>query len=183
MNALVLHYSKSGNNRYLARQCAEALSADSEEIKPRLDVFPFLALFSFVKKSAGIKRLSHTIADYDHVILVGPIWMGQFLSPLRDVVRRYRRDIRNLWFMTCCGGGEAEKDSRFGYESVFAQVRAEAGERCRECAAFPVSLALPEEKRGDSDAVMKARLSDETFTGELRQRLEAFVQKVRETNA
>lgn len=177
MKALVLYYSKTGNNRYLAQRCAKKLAADIEEISPRLNVLPLQIIFSLMKKSPGIARLSHDVTAYDRVILCGPIWMGHPASTIRSFLQRFGKNIKRLEFITCCGGGDDTKDDKFGYMSAFRMVEAlTEGEKVR-CEAFPVVLAVPEDKRKDSDTVMKTRLNDENFSGELQERLDAFIGK------
>lgn len=178
MKSLVVYYSKSGNNAYLAQKIADSLGGEREAIRPRANVFPALLLFSALKISPGIKPLTHRVDDYDAVILCGPIWMGQVISPLRDVLKQYGSRINRLYFATCCGGGDEQKDGKFGYASVFQQVRQAAGDTVAHCEAFPISLIVPEDKAGDGDAVMKTRLSDQNFSGPLQERFEQFITNI-----
>lgn len=78
---LVVYYSKTGNNRYLAEKTAEALGCPSAALRPRLPGLLFLLPASATKISLGNRRLKETVSDYDEVILCGPIWMGMFVSP------------------------------------------------------------------------------------------------------
>ena len=176
----MLYYSRTGSNAYLAEKIAQTLRGDLEAITPRLNLFPVLLLFSWLNRSLGIKTLTHCVDEYDAVIVCGPVWMGQCISPLRDVIKKYGTRIKQLYFTTCCGSRDAIKDEKFGYAGVFQQVRQLTGDRCVHCEAFPIGLVLPADKQDDSDAVMKARLSDQNFTGHIQSRLEHFMQKVTE---
>lgn len=178
MKTLVLFYSKTGNNRYLAEHCAAALDADSEEIRPRLDLVPFLILFSLAKRSLGIRQLHHDVASYDRIILCGPIWMGQLIIPLRAFLKKYGAKVKALVFMTSCGGGDEKKDDRFGYAPVFREIERLAEGKRVLCEAFPIVLAMPEEKRKDTNEVMRIRLNDDLFSGALQERFERFIEKV-----
>lgn len=178
MKALVLYYSKTGSNKFLAEKIAQRLEADIEAIKPRLDIHPLLMLFSVLKTSPGINPLQHNIKDYDCIVLCGPVWMGKLIAPLRDVTKKYGNDIKSLSFATCCGSGEEEKDGRFGYVNVFAQVKSVMGDKCSVCEAFPIGLALPEDKRKDSSTIMNTRLSENNFPGSLQDRLEVFLNRI-----
>ena len=179
MTTLVVYYSNTGSNRYLAEKFAQALQCDIEAIRPRANAFPLLMLFSFVKTSLGIGNLKHRVGDYDCVVLVGPIWAGQFVSPLRDFVKKYRTSVKKLYFATCCGSNDAKKNDTFGYATVFPKIRQLLGDKCVHCEAFPIALALPDDKQEDGDAVMKTRLSDDNFKGRIAERAEAFVETVR----
>ncbi|MDG6225869.1 MAG: flavodoxin domain-containing protein [Candidatus Thermoplasmatota archaeon] len=178
MNTLVVYYSHTGNNRYLAQRIARDLGADIEPIRPRLDVFFFLIFSSLLIVTFGIKRLEHDVGSYDKVVLVGPIWMGNLITPLRSFVKRYRKDIKKLYFVTSCGGGEDQKDEKFGYKGVFRKVEKYYGKPPAYCEAFPIKLLVPEDMQKDDDAMMKARLTEETFKGPIVDRYDAFISRI-----
>jgi flavodoxin len=178
MKTLVVYYSNTGSNKYLATKISHALQCDIETIRPRMNVFPLLLLFSALKTGPGIKKLKHNVNDYDRIILCGPIWMGTFVSPLRDFVGKYRHDIKKLCFATCCGSNDAKKDDTFGYATVFPKVKRMLGDTCIHCEAFPIGLVLPDDKQDDGDAVMKTRLSDSLFGGLIEERFTSFIQKL-----
>ncbi|MBN2036684.1 MAG: hypothetical protein JW768_08095 [Chitinispirillaceae bacterium] len=180
MKTLVLYYSKTGSNKYLSERIARSLEADIEAVRPRMNVFPALMLFSFLKVSMGIKALAHNVKEYDRVILYGPVWAGRLISPLRDVISKYRNSIRSLYFITCCGSSDAEKENRFGYAAVFTKVKNVLGDKCALCEAFPIGLVLPEDKAKDGDAIMNTRLSDSNFIGQIKKRAEDFIKRVAE---
>jgi menaquinone-dependent protoporphyrinogen IX oxidase len=173
---LVIYYSKNGSNQYLAEKIAQQLNCDIEAIQPKCKMFLLLML----KKSIGIKKLKNNLSDYEQLILCGPIWMGRFISPLSGFVAKYNADIKSLRFVTCCGSTDKMKDDKFGYGLVFKQVEALLGDRCVSCDAFPVALVLPDDQQSDSNVIMKTRLSDANFTGEIHQRFDDFIRKVKE---
>jgi hypothetical protein len=178
MKPLVVYYSNTGSNRYLAERCARALRCDIEAIRPRPNLFPFLLLFSLIRASLGVAKLKHDVKEYDRIVLCGPVWMGRLVSPLRDIINKYRKSINKLYFATCCGSSDAAKDDTFGYATVFPQVGRLAGDTCVCCEAFPIGLVLPEDKQEDSDTIMKTRLSDDNFAGRMQERFESFIRKV-----
>lgn len=178
MKILVVYYSKSGNNAYLAEKIGDAINADIEAIRPVITAFPVVMLLSMLKIGSGIRKIVCDLTEYDKVILCGPIWAGFLCSATLDFIKRYKSSIKKLYFATCCGSDESQKDSKFGYGRVFKQVRDAAGENCIHCEAFPVVYALPEDKRKEEGAALKIKLSDENFTGELMGRLERFVRVV-----
>lgn len=53
------------------------------------------------------------------------------------------------------------------------------GEKCVLCEAFPIVLIVPEDKLDDDDYIMKARLTEQSFTGNIRERFNGFIQKVK----
>jgi flavodoxin len=173
-NTIVIYYSRKGSNRYLAEKISGRLSCNIEEIRPRINAF-FLFLLNF---NPGIWKLRQPISSYERVILVGPIWMGRFVPPLRSFVKRYFKQIHKLVFVTCCGSTYAKKDEKFGHGLVFRNVRDILGDKLVFTQAFPVGLVLPDEQKEDADAFMKTHLNDGNFKGEIADRFEAFMKRV-----
>jgi menaquinone-dependent protoporphyrinogen IX oxidase len=178
MKTIVLYYSNTGSNKYLAEKVASALSADLEAIKPRVDFFPLLMFFSLTGASAGIEVFDRKLEDYDRIILCGPIWMGQLVSPLRDFLTKYRKNIKELHFVTCCASADAAKEMKFGHALVFRKVQNILKDKCASCDAFPIGMVLPEDKQKDNNAILKTRLSDDNFSGEIQKRFENVVRRL-----
>ncbi len=178
MKTLVVYYSKSGNNRYLAERIASDLGGDIEGLKPRVEVLPLQMLFSLFGLGPGNNSLKYAVPEYDQIIVCGPIWAGHPVWPNQSFLKKYGRNAQKIFYATCCGGGDAEKDGKFGYAGVFKQVEKLVGDKCAACEAFPIPLVLPEDKRKDDNAVMNARLTDESFAGEFRERYDSFMQRV-----
>ncbi|HOZ30460.1 MAG TPA: hypothetical protein PLL66_06045 [Bacteroidales bacterium] len=175
---IVYYYSRKGSNKFLAERIAKDLKCDIEKIRPRMAVF-FLMLFGM---NFGIKKIRKRPENYNRIILCGPIWMGKFITPLRSFVKKYKNQIKNLVFVTCCGSTFKNKDDKFGHGIVFNIIKAELGEKCVHCEAFPIGLVLPEDKKDDSDAFMKTHLSEENFNGEILDRYENFIKNLDNIN-
>lgn len=177
---LVVYYSRTGSNQFLAKQFSKTLQCDIEEIEPKRNSLTWLLLLGLMKRPIGIKKLGKNPADYDKIILVSPIWTGQLISPLRGFLKKYKRNIKQLYFATCCGVGDEGKDDKFGYVNIFNQLREEVEDIPTECAAFPIPLVIPEDKMDDDEYVMNTRLNTENFKGEIQERFEGFIEKMRE---
>ncbi|MGW8316626.1 MAG: flavodoxin domain-containing protein, partial [Bacteroidales bacterium] len=99
MKTIVVYYSRKGSNQYLAEKIAGQLSCDIEEIRPKANGFSLI----LTNINTGIRKLKHNINSYDRVILVGPIFMGRFITPLKSFVTKYADQINRMVFVTCCG--------------------------------------------------------------------------------
>jgi len=174
MKTIVVYYSRKGSNRYLAERIASVLSCNIEAIRPRLNVF----LLFLMNIHFGNRPLMHNLAEYDRVILCGPIWMGKFIPPLRSFVNKYKDQILKLIFVTCCGSTYARKDEKFGHGMVFREIQALLNGKCDLCQAFPVGLVMPDDQREDPDAFMKTHLNDENFKGEIQDIFDDFMKKL-----
>jgi len=174
MKTLVVYYSRTGNNRFVAQRLADALTCEVEEIRPAFGGFFFLLAGSALKIGVGNRRLRNDPAAFDRVILCGPIWMGTVVQPLRAFLSKYRKTIKSLTFVTACGSDEKSKDGGFGYETVFAKIRDLVGPALDGAHALSVSL-VP----GSGADTTKSRLDETTFTGELAARFESLVAGLR----
>jgi phosphoenolpyruvate synthase/pyruvate phosphate dikinase len=69
-----------------------------------------------------------------------------------------------------------------GKESVIELIKEEVeailNDKLDFCEAFPISLILPDDKKENSEATMKTRLSDDNFNGEIEKRFENFIKKI-----
>ncbi len=171
---IVVYYSRKGSNKYLAEKISKSLSCEIEAIRPRLNVF----LLFLMNIHLGIRPLKHNIKEYDKVILCGPIWVGKFIPPLRSFVTKYSGSINKVIFVTCCGSTYAQKDEKFGHGLVFNEVAEILKDKCVSCQAFPIGLVMPNDKKEDTDAFMKAHLNDDNFKGEILEKFKHFMLKV-----
>jgi len=173
MKTLVVYFSRTGNNRLVANKLAHDLHADMEEIKPRVGgLLPVLLGLSF-----GIKPMEKHPNNYNQVVLVGPIWIGNFLGPMKSYVKKHKKDIAKLWFVTSCGSDEKNKDTKLGYQHVFKKVRRVAGDKLAGCFALSVSLTLSEEER-NKENVPDIRLTEENFKGDILARYHEVVKAI-----
>ncbi|MCB2196135.1 MAG: hypothetical protein KQH79_09755 [Bacteroidetes bacterium] len=174
MKTLVVYYSKKGSNKFLATKISEQLECDIEELKPRSNVF----LFFLLNINFGIRSIKSNISDYDRIILCGPIFVGRFIPPLKSFVKKYKKQIKQLIFVTCCGSTFEKKEEKFGHALVFKQVKEIMNDRLAHCEAFPIDLVVPESKKDDEAAFMETHLDDSNFHGEIQERFDKFIKLI-----
>lgn len=169
---LVLYYSKTGNNEFLARQIAEKIDGDLEKVSPLLDVIPTVMIDSLIGLPL-VKSIKAPLEQYKTITIVGPVWAGMVITPLRKAIKRAAKAGKEIHFATCCGSKDSEKDDKFGYTAVFSKVQSIAGKTVH-CEAFPIRLVISEDLQDDDDVVMKTRLNRDNFSGEIAERLNKF---------
>lgn len=175
MKTIVYFYSHKNSNRFLANKISKDLNCEIEEIKPRLNAH----LLMLMGINFGNKKLKSDCSNYERVFLVGPIWMGKLIVPLKNFIRKNGNKIQNLVFVTCCGSPYDKKDEKFGHNLVFKELKKRmGGDRQVQCKAFPINLALPEDQKNDSDAFMKCHLNSTNFNGEIESIYNVFIQDV-----
>lgn len=116
---LVAYYSMSGNTRKLANEICNAMEGELEEIhepRPRHGVGGVMrAMFDAVaRRTPPILAASHNPAEYDLLVLGGPVWAGRMAAPVRTYAQRYGDRARHVAFF-CTEGGR-------GAESAFADL-------------------------------------------------------------
>ena len=160
---IILYYSKSGNNRFVAEKLSKDLGSDLIEIKPKFDNFFLLIILSGLKIPSGIKKLTIDIKNYNRVILFSPIWIGNLLSPVRFFIKKYRDSINDFTFISVCGSGSEDKDGKYGYENIFKEVKNYFSTKKIQC--FEISTkSLNKNKESSKDLPI---ISGELFSGEI----------------
>ncbi len=108
--------------------------------------------------------------------------MGRYIVPLKAICNKYKDNINELVFVTCCGSSYEMKEKKFGHGLVFKEVKYLLNDKCVFCQALPIALVLPEDKKEDPVATMKTRLTNENFKGEIQEQFDVFINKLSETN-
>jgi hypothetical protein len=106
--------------------------------------------------------------------------MGKLIVPLKNFVLKYRRKIKKLMFVSCCGSSFKDKDNKYGHNLVFNQVKSLLNDNCLHCEAFPIDLFAPAELKEDSSAFMKVHLNSENFRGEIIPVYDALISRLNE---
>jgi flavodoxin len=110
MKTLIAYSSFSGNNEMLALELKTMLNFNVlpiNEIRRRTGFSIFLDIF--LHRTPRIKDYEEQIKDYDHVILIGPIWAGKIATPLKAFLMKEKNNIRRYSFITVCGGSQDQK--------------------------------------------------------------------------
>jgi flavodoxin len=178
MNTLVLYYSRTGNNAFIANRIASELGCEIEQIIPKYKSYFLLLISSLTKIGRGNWKIDHDIGRYELIILCSPIWMGQIVLPTYKFLRGYFTKIQKLYFITCCASYENEKNGKFGYESVFAKIKNIIGEKMQMSFAIPIGLQIDMAKRKETN-LMEIKLSNETFSGEILEKYEELINILR----
>jgi flavodoxin len=105
MKTLIISYSLTGNNDALATSIATALAAEHTkviELKPRTMFTIFIDML--FNRTPLIMPLLEKPADYDLVIFMAPVWMGQVATPLRACFKQLKASPAKYAFVSVSGG-------------------------------------------------------------------------------
>jgi flavodoxin len=111
VKTLVVYYSRTGNTKLVGDEVAAALGADVEELKDKKNR---LGLKGWVqsgsdasrKRIADLEPVRYDPAEYDLVVLGGPVWALTICSPTRTYALTHKDRFKKLAFM--CTGGDSK---------------------------------------------------------------------------
>jgi hypothetical protein len=105
--AIVISYSLTGNNEDLSASLAAAIGAEHvriTEAKPRtMGTIFFDMAFN---RTPQIRMPVENTEDYDLVLFVGPVWLGQIATPFRACFKELRQKIGKYAFLSVSGGAD-----------------------------------------------------------------------------
>src|SRR5688572_929804 len=109
MKTLIVYSSFSGNNEMLAFELKIMLNCNIlriTEISKRTGFLIFLDIF--LNRTPRIEDHKEKIKDYDHIILIAPVWAAKIATPLKSFLLKEKNNIRRYSFITVCGGGQVQ---------------------------------------------------------------------------
>ncbi|MEO1105871.1 MAG: hypothetical protein AAFW98_19430, partial [Pseudomonadota bacterium] len=109
-NVLVLYYSRTGYTETVARDLAQQIGADIEDIKPAFarGIF-FDALRAAIGKRGAAKPLVHDVGQYDLVLIGTPIWLGGLVPDVRAALYDIRSQMPAYAAFATSGAGPPQK--------------------------------------------------------------------------
>lgn len=109
MPTLIVYYSRTGHTMTIARELADALQADLEEIretKSRKGMAGYLSAGkdATLKKATPIEPTSIDHGTYDLVIIGTPVWAFTMASGIRTWLTEHGKDLKKVAFFATMGG-------------------------------------------------------------------------------
>ncbi len=104
---LLVYYSHTGFTRQVARDIADAVSCDVEELKELKQRRGYRGLIraffdSILKTATALQATEYEPEDYTLVVVGGPIWIDDIPPPVRSYMLQHRGKFKNVaWFCTC----------------------------------------------------------------------------------
>jgi flavodoxin len=108
-NILIVFYSRTGVTKKVARNLADELMADMEEIesiknRDGISGYAFSGYEATKGKDAKIKNTTKNPADYDLIIIGTPVWAWSMSSPIRSYINKNKFAFKNIAFFATYGG-------------------------------------------------------------------------------
>lgn len=175
---IILCYSKTGNSRFMAEKLSRELSCDLEIVRPILNYTGLLFLISLLKISIPTNISTKKINEYEEIIIIGPIWGGLLIAPLRTLLKKCFNLSKPIHFAVTCETSEEEKDNKYGYNQVLNSTMELGGQLVKTTAAFSTSLIKGYDGKIKKDITVKAKITEENFSVELKERLDDFKNRI-----
>jgi flavodoxin len=176
---LILYYSKTGNSKFIAEKLSTELACNSKKIIPIIDSLAVLFLLSLMKIGITTNISKKEIEDYNEVIIIGPVWGGLLISPLRNTLKKCIKASKNIHFAVTCETKDEEKDNKYGYAKVLRQAEGLGGKFVRTTEAFSTSLVNLDNKAWSPKLSEKIKITEENFNGTIKSRLSDFAIKIK----
>lgn len=109
MKSLVVYYSRSGHTAKIARELADALESDIEEI---IDTKNRSGILGWLRsgRDAGNKSLTilkdpvNDPVEYDLLVIGTPIWGSHVSTPVRTYIHQNQAKFKEVAFFCTAGG-------------------------------------------------------------------------------
>jgi len=111
---LIVYHSRTGYTRRIARQLADRLGADLDEIRivqPMDGVLGYAAcaIEAMAGLAPALRPMRHRPANYDLVIVGTPVWFWSLSSPVRSWLESFGSRGKRFAFFCTMGGAGASR--------------------------------------------------------------------------
>jgi flavodoxin len=160
MKNVIVYYSFSQNNEKLAGYLCEKLDCEKLEIQTVKKRNGFSILLDLVfHRGAALKPLAKSLAGYDHIIFVSPIWAGKIATPLRAFLKKEKSMIGQYSFISLCGGVPGQK------EKIEKELVSIMGEKPQWHVELSINDLLSADQRNDIKYTTAYRVKQDELKG------------------
>jgi len=119
MKTLILFYSYTGNSKRFAENLSKKIGADIEEVKTdkrpgTIAAYVFGSFSAMRQKSVIIKPIQADISQYEHFILIAPIWAGNPAPAFNSMIDNLSAK-KSVELYLISGSGNSNKDKISSY--------------------------------------------------------------------
>jgi flavodoxin len=111
MKTLIVCYSYTHNNLVLAGEILARTAGTLFVIEEKKTRSKFTILLDLAfRRVPQIKDFPYLLDQFDHYILIAPIWGGRIASPLKSFINKMGPRMSSYSFITVCGGAPDQKE-------------------------------------------------------------------------
>ncbi|TQV78046.1 flavodoxin family protein [Exilibacterium tricleocarpae] len=160
MKTLVVYFSFTGNNRQLAEHLAACIGCDTCPVVEQKKRTALTVILDMVfRRKPKIKPSDYTFSDYNHIILVAPVWDSKVANPMQTLIRREKDFLSDYSFISLCGYDRpGQKDSLTKELSVLA------GGPPKVVFELKICERLPAAQKNDVKAIADYQVTGDDFS-------------------
>jgi hypothetical protein len=107
MKTVIVSYSLTGNNEHLAASLSTLLEADRVRItESKSRTMSTIVTDMMLNRTPKVAVPVAKVSEYDLVLFVGPVWMGQIATPFRACFKQLSQEIGDYAFISINGGAD-----------------------------------------------------------------------------
>jgi len=158
MKTVVMSYSYTGNNEALAKRIAEELKVEHIRItEPKKRTFGTIAADLIFGRTPQTEPKPQVMSEYDLIIFVAPIWMGQPAFPMRSYLKQLKKHPQKYAFVSINGG------SMKGNEGLANAVKSKTGVEAVTAIDLHITDLLPSDPKPTPQVVSEYRLTGQNI--------------------
>lgn len=160
MRILIIYFSFSGNNRLLAEYLGRRIGCDVCPIveKKRRTMLTIILDMMF-RREPGVESLEYSTSNYEHIILVAPIWDAKVANPMKTLIKMKKSTLSGYSFISLCGYERSGQK-----ESITKELSTLAGHPPKTVVELKISELLPVEKQNEIRAISRYHINSEEMS-------------------
>ena len=112
MNIGIVSYSKTGRNQKVAQLLAEKMNVKQINISTEKEKTILSIILDFIfNRTPKVIPSVESLNEFDHIIFLCPIWMGEIATPLRQYLKSIRKSKKHFSFITLSGGADGRNEN------------------------------------------------------------------------
>lgn len=108
------------------------------------------------KRLPNIDPPGHEPKNYDHIILVAPIWGSKVANPMKTFIKKEKAALDNYSFISFCGHGRAGQQ-----ESITKELSTLTGHSPRAVTELRIFELMPAQKKDEILTISRYHVTDQ----------------------
>jgi len=158
MNNLIIYYSFTGNNRYLAERLQKQLDCELIALREQKERKTAAILWDLLlRRKSKLQSIKPDWEKFDQVIFIAPIWDKGIATPMKTFLMNEKDNFKKYSFFTVCTGRRRQN------EKLANQLSAFCGRKPDYVYELEVNNLLPEHQKGKVKYTTPYRISKKDF--------------------
>lgn len=155
MKSIIISYSLTGNNDIIAKSVAAELGAKHIKIsEPKTRTMGKIVFDILFNRTPQVDPIIEKVEEYDLVIFMAPVWLGQVATPLRAYFKQFKDRISKYAFVTICGGAEGPNTK------LASELKKRMGKEPAALIEMHIADLLPPDSKPQKKDTMDYHLND-----------------------